>query len=131
MEGGDGYTETVWAEPVGGDIYRLDNIPYFAYGLSLGDHVRAAHDGEGPLRMVELVKPSGNRTLRVAFLDQPGASSDEAAPLREHLEALGCELEIAFSTLLAVSVPAAVALNTVEEFLTEQGVDWERADPPG
>jgi hypothetical protein len=81
--------------------------------------------------MVELVKPSGNRTLRVAFLNQPGASSDQAAPLRNHLEELGCELEIAFSTLLAVSVPAAVPLNTVEEFLTEQGLEWERADPPG
>ena len=67
LHGEDGYSEGVWASPVGDDVYRLDNIPYFAYGLSLGDHVGAANNGEGPLRMVELVKPSGNRTLRVAF----------------------------------------------------------------
>jgi hypothetical protein len=35
-------TETVWAVTVGPNRFRLDNVPWFAYGISLGDVVEGA-----------------------------------------------------------------------------------------
>ena len=34
---GQVYVETPWALPVGLDTFELDNLPFYAYGLSLGD----------------------------------------------------------------------------------------------
>ena len=34
-------TETMWAEPLGNDLYRLQNSPFAAYGFSYLDVVKA------------------------------------------------------------------------------------------
>ena len=42
--------ETLWAESVGPDLYRLDNIPFYAKGIALDDIVEASKRGnEFPL----------------------------------------------------------------------------------
>ena len=33
--------ETLWARQIGPERYRIDNIPFFVYGVSLGDVVEA------------------------------------------------------------------------------------------
>lgn len=54
-------TETLWARRVGDDLYELESIPFFAYGLSYRDVVRATPVVE------EVVRPSGHTTVRVVF----------------------------------------------------------------
>lgn len=46
----------------------------------------------GQLRFSRVVKPSGNRTLRAAFLNFP-ATSSQADPILNELVALGCDYE--------------------------------------
>src|SRR5688500_12587671 len=61
----DENVETVWAQPIGPDQYRLDNSPFWAYGVSWRDVVEAHPDEDGMLTFVRVVQKSGHRTLRL------------------------------------------------------------------
>jgi len=63
----DENVETLWANRVGPDLYRLDNSPFWAYGVSWRDVVEAHPDPDGMLRMSRVVEKSGHRTVRVIF----------------------------------------------------------------
>jgi len=56
--------ESVWAVPLGGDLYRVSNVPFSAYGVNYGDTVSTAPSNTGPV-MREVVSPSGHETYRV------------------------------------------------------------------
>jgi hypothetical protein len=61
-------TESFWARRIRAGVYELQNIPFFAYDLNLGDVVRAkAPDRDSLPEIHAVVKRSGNRTLRVIF----------------------------------------------------------------
>jgi len=62
-----GDVETLWAVPVSGGFYRLDNSPFFAYGVSSQDIVEAQPGQDEFLEFVRCIKKSGNRTVRVVF----------------------------------------------------------------
>jgi hypothetical protein len=60
--------ESLWALPLGDDLYEIRNSPFHAYGINWGDIVRA-HSDDPQLKpeVLEVVTPSGNQTLRVFF----------------------------------------------------------------
>jgi hypothetical protein len=55
--------ETLWARKVEGDLYVLESVPFFAYGLAYRDVVRVRAT---PI-VREVVRRSGHTTLRVVF----------------------------------------------------------------
>ena len=60
--------ESFWATPLGNDLFRLENIPFYAYGLNFHDVVRATADSnEHKPEIREVIEPSGHRTFRVYF----------------------------------------------------------------
>jgi hypothetical protein len=60
--------ESLWARPLGGDLYELDNVPFYAYGLNYRDVVRATSDSPDlKPEVCEVVRPSGHATIRVSF----------------------------------------------------------------
>jgi hypothetical protein len=60
--------ESFWAKPLGNDLYELRNCPWSAFDLHFYDVVRAVPDKPGELpRILEVVRASGHKTLRVAF----------------------------------------------------------------
>ena len=63
--------ESMWATPLGNDLFRIENVPFYAYGLNYQDIVRAIRENEGPVAEIkEVVRPSGHRTFRVYFEDK-------------------------------------------------------------
>ncbi|WP_277213359.1 DUF4265 domain-containing protein [Isoptericola croceus] len=58
-------SEGLWATELAGGRYRLDNTPWFAFGLSADDVVAAHPDGVGVLWFVERLERGGRMTLRV------------------------------------------------------------------
>jgi hypothetical protein len=95
--------EAMWARPLGGDEYEIQNLPFYAYGLNYLDVVEAI--AAGPDRkpsVVRLVRPSGHRTLRV-FFDESTAEP-ERVPLLETMSVLGTSIERATERLFAVDV---------------------------
>ena len=55
------------------------------------------------------------------------ASASKAFLLR--LNALGCTYEGMYSKLFSVDVPPRVPLEAVSDFLQQEQVEWEYADP--
>lgn len=120
--------ETLWATPLGEDLYRLENSPWFAYGVSYQDIVRARVDGESFPVFEEVVEKSGNRTLRI-ILKPPAEDGNESSMLLDELVSLGTSYEGATGSFMAVNVDPGSDFARVCSLLTERGVEWEHADP--
>ena len=124
----DENVETVWAQPVGPDQYRLDNSPFWAYGVSWRDVVEAHPDEDGMLAFVRIVEKSGHRTLRL-ILKPPADKAPESQAVLDGIVALGATYEGMNPGYLAIDIPPEIALERVTEFLVASGQQWEHADP--
>lgn len=80
--------ETLWACQLGEDLYELCSIPFYAYGLNLGDVVQAVPP-EPHLKpqVLRVVRRGGHKTLRIAFRDD--VECDRRQQLLHSLEPLG------------------------------------------
>jgi hypothetical protein len=121
--------ETLWAEKVGEDLYRLLNIPFSATGYAEADIVRC-QKREGWDEVIALEKDSGNGTLRLMFAD---STSKEAQFILDELVSVRCIYERASSKLVAVTVPSSleVPFSQLSNFLNNTSDDvligWEVA----
>jgi len=122
----DGYppyaAENVWAiERPGG--YELDNIPWYAKGVSCGDLVEASPDEDGRLSFDRVLRRSGNSTLRVWL---SAAEVGECSKVRAVIEQAGATSELNGARFLSVDVPAA-SLSAVWAYLEagETRGTWE------
>jgi hypothetical protein len=98
--------ETVWAERLYDDTFRLKNTPAYAYGLSFDDVVFAPIV-EGRPTFDRLIESSGHSTYRLFLKNGYTSSSIEFEKLWEPLQELGCTFE-GSPHLVAVDVPAEV-----------------------
>jgi hypothetical protein len=123
----DGYPpeewEGIWAIPVGPDRFKIDNIPFYAKGLSCDDIVEAIRKGDNYI-FRRVVGQSENSTIRVVVYNLP----DESV-VRNDLIALGCSIEgTGTPGLIAVNVPKG-SLEDVVDFLenafAEERLDFE------
>ena len=108
--------ETLWAIP-SANGFKLDNIPFFAREVSVGDVVSAKPDLDGMLRFGALVKASQNSTVRLWFAKN---KENEVARVRQNLRDLGCSSEISdLPRLVAVDIPATISYAIVRKVLDE------------
>lgn len=123
----DGYPpadfEWVWAKPCGTNIYEIDNIPFFAKCLAIGDKVEAVENSQGELCYKSHCGYSKHSTLRVIVFD-----SKNVPDLRKALGMLGCLSELShLPRLIAVDLPQQVNITEVRRMLDigqSQGL-WE------
>lgn len=117
LPGSDWYTyraETVWATPLGDNLYRIENPPFFADNISYHDIVFAV-DYEGKLLFKSVRQRSGHSTYRV----MPAKDVSFAALIEyiEVLKQLGCTYAILQDHQLALDVPIAGAVAKADELL--------------
>ncbi|MBD8513368.1 DUF4265 domain-containing protein [Photobacterium sp. GJ3] len=106
-------TESLWTLP-DGKGFKLDNIPFYVKGVSLGDVV-SAEEVDGCLYMKELLEPSGHSTVRIWF-----ASDQEVQSVRETLESMGCSSEVSDQPrLIAVDIPPTISYDEIRAYLDE------------
>lgn len=119
---GEFETESLWCTKVG-DNYIVDNIPFIAKRISLGDTIKAEYDeNEKVFYFDDYIEVSGNSTIRIYFED--GSIIQE---VRRQLEKLGCESEAFLSRkIIAVNIPKEVDYKPVKEYLEngEQNELW-------
>ena len=120
----------MWARALGNDPYQLDNVPFLAYDLNLGDVVRATPDGPGLAPEIRrVVIRSGHRTLRVYF----------AASVREELRLQllrslvpSVSFERADGTLFALDVAPDGDIDDIrtelDEWVQEGGAEYETCE---
>ena len=80
--------------------FQINNIPFFAKGVALGDIVAASRTDQGWLCFDRVVTASGNSTFRV-WLDQ--GICEKAEEILKELRNLGGEAEITLTRLVAIS----------------------------
>ncbi len=124
--------EWLWAEPLGADRYRVESSPFFAYGLSHGDVVRAEPDEPMP-RLVAVERKGGHRTLRLALDDPWDIDRREVEEYLDGLLELGCTYEAMPPRIVALDVPPEIDVESVVARLQARVEDgmlvWEWADP--
>ena len=114
-------TERLWAEPVGLRQYRLNNSPFFAFGVSLGDIV-FAEEREGQLMFVGVSIRGGHSTYRIRLTE---GKRESFHSYWEGLQLLGCSYEE--GQVLAVDVPPGTDIYKVYALLEagESAEVWE------
>jgi hypothetical protein len=123
-----GEFEQMWARTDEQGGYELCCIPFFTYGLSLGDRV-AWSDTR---RDAKAVSKSGHKTIRFAFQDRTVAS-DRHAEFHGDLVATGCLLEFfsdGYGALdIADEAQERAVLDVLGRWFEEGALSWEWADP--
>jgi hypothetical protein len=128
-ENGGADVETLWAYDLGSDKYKIDNMPYYAYGVSCDDVVLAPYDEDEQFPTFQkVVSKSGNRTIRIIF-EVPMESGNESGDLVARLVHLGCAFEGANKKYIVITIPPKVDLNLIADQLNKAEVSWEYADP--
>lgn len=116
---GTGYpptsTEFLWCIPTEHGTYIVDNIPFFAREISLGDEVSAKRSGR-TLHFSDIVRRSTNSTVRVLL-----KKINKASAIRKKLDSFGCFTELMDELgLLAVSMPPNSNIAESLSFLDEE-----------
>jgi len=116
--------ESMWAEPLGNDLYRIENVPFYTYGLNNQDIVRATADSENLKPEIrELVVGGGHRTFRVIFEKSLDKTKQET--ILDSLKCFGIAYERANQTYVALDMePGADYQATIDQLtkLEQQGV---------
>lgn len=111
--------ESMWAKSLGGDLYRIENTPFCAYGLNFGDIVRATPDGPDLKPTIRaVVSRSDHRTLRLSFCDK--LTAGEQQPIVEALESRGGELERVDAQFVCIDIPPNASYDSIRSYLGEQ-----------
>jgi hypothetical protein len=118
----DGYPpddwESLWAYEVEPGLYSLDNVPFFARGVSWGDVVSGEQKGD-ELHFKEVVRPSDHSVLRVIVHDK-----SKVGEMHDKLKEMNCDTEQShLPSLLTVDVPPTADLRKVLDFLSEGEAD--------
>ena len=125
----EGRIETPWAVHLGGSHYRLDNIPALARGVSWQDVVEAQPGADGFPEFVRVIEKSGYRTIR-ALLECPPSEPESSWRFLDELVGMGCRYEALAPHAFVLSIPPALDLKIVQDYLDETGHQWEQTDPP-
>ncbi len=108
-------TESLWCIKMG-DGYVVDNIPFIAERVALGDTINIEYDKDDDVYYFDdFLVVSGNSTVRLYF-----ENKELIEPTRVELNILGCESEVFLQRqIVAMSVPKEVNYWLVKEYLEE------------
>lgn len=125
VQGNDegGYeTESLWCD-IADDNFVIDNIPFIAKRISVGDVIKAEYDNDDKQYYFDdFVAVSGNTTVRIFF-----ENSNLIEATRGVLEGFGCDSEVLLQRkVVAVNIPKSLNYKPVKDFLDEgeSGGDW-------
>ena len=121
FSGADGVVERLWATHVEGDLYRLDNAPAFAFGVSLHDVVQVHSDESGAAWAVRVARRGPVNTVRVVL----DAQRPRSRRLMNMLAAIGCSSEGMNAVWFAVSAPDESSFERLVEGLATGSYRWE------
>jgi len=106
--------ETLWAVPLRDIQFRIENVPFFIFGVSTGDVV-LAKPREERYEYVRTVTKGGHSTYRI-FVTKSASAQDFKARWKQ-LTALGCSKESDGPYFHAVDVPPETDIYAVYELL--------------
>ena len=94
----------------------LENVPFYARGLSFGDAVHAQVE-DGILVFAGVNRRGGHSTYRILLAESLSVWNEAFLVFWDRIEMLGCWFEQATHRLLAVDVPRGSDATAVLELL--------------
>jgi hypothetical protein len=124
--------ESMWAEPLGDDLYKIQNVPFYAYGLNFHDVVRATSDSDELIPEIrELIEPSGHRTFRVFF--KKHIERDRQEDILNSLKDLTISYERANAIYFALDMQPdgdyQAVFNRLEDLEQQNLIGFETCEP--
>ena len=95
-------TESIWANPLPEGLFQVQNVPFYAFGVSHEDVVRVELD-DNILSFREVVRRGGHSTYRIFLLD--GTTELQWKSYWQPLAEIGCTYEQGTVRLFAIDVP--------------------------
>lgn len=123
--------ESMWAKPLGDDLYEVRNVPFNAYGLNFADVVYAvAHSPDLKPSVIEVKKRSGHQTLRVIF--EKNFPEDQRAELLKTLNKFKAFHENANNKLFAIDIELGgnyeAVYDQLQEWQNQEILSFETCD---
>lgn len=119
-----GSAEQMWTRATSDGMYEICCIPFFTYGIALGDVVT----WDGDSGDASVVRPGGHRVIRAVFADRDVAEAEHER-LHGALVAAGLPVEFSGSGYCAIDAEdeesVRAALTAIEPFQEAHGVSWE------
>lgn len=110
--------ESIWAKHLEYDLYQIDNIPFYAYGLNYLDIVKVdLSDETMKPTVLSVVKYSGHNTLRITFDDT--SDNEQQVKLLEELKIFKVDIERANEQYVALSIEPDEDYDSVYDKLME------------
>lgn len=106
-----GRFEQIWAKKVGDDCFEVCCIPFFAYGIALGDLVEA----DANFTIIQVKEKCGRRLLRFAIADERQWEAIHVA-LHDWVEKRELLYEWLGARYLAVDIPPRVEIPDLSSF---------------
>jgi len=108
-------SEFLWCIPATHGSYIVDNIPFYAREISMGDEV-AADVSKGRLAFRCVLKPSANSTIRILV-----KRKEAQERITSRLQEFGCNTEaMEGMPLIAVSLPPNSQLQRALAYIDEE-----------
>ncbi len=111
-------SESVWAERLFSNTFRILNSPFFAFGVSYEDEVEAEPDGE-VFRFTQVVRRSGRSTYRLIFQGDQTAKHDDFARRWVAFREAGCTYEVANQKYIAMDMPPVANVGALYSLLED------------
>jgi hypothetical protein len=115
-------TESVWAERVGPDEFRILNSPFFVFGVSAEDIVKVKRDNGG-YKFDQVARKGGHSTYRVFLQGGRSLDGEDFRSRWTPIQALGATFENASDRLLSVDVAPGVDIVKVYDLLKQGEAD--------
>ncbi len=117
-------TEGLWAVPLDGQLYRVDNTPWFVRGVAAGDVVEARSDPQGVLWFGAVKQPGGRLVIRIIPRSDGPLGGDRQAVL-DHFATLGVTGEGISSpvSMVALDVGPSSPLSALKSLLSQGEAD--------
>lgn len=108
-------TESLWCK-IDGDNFIIDNIPFVAKRISLGDTIKAEFDKDDEQYYFEdFVSNSGNTTVRLFVYEN---QSDKLEEIKKWLHENGCSTELFLErNIIAVNIPKDISYAPIKKYL--------------
>jgi len=107
--------ESLWAAPVGPNLYELRNSPWHARNVNWLDVVEAVPKAEDQLpEFVRVHKRSGHRTIHIYILNDGQARKDE---ILRRCNELGSTWEGMDNKMYALDFPPGIDIDAAIEYL--------------
>jgi Domain of unknown function (DUF4265) len=108
-------TESVWASLAGTDLFCVENIPFYIYGIGFKDIVSAEPLNADMYKFTSVSSRSGHSTYRVFLLED--TARDEYESLQKRITEMGCHIEKGTPYISAIDIPVEVDASLVYDFL--------------